>query len=96
VILEIWWPNQEPRIPSSFEHFGQVNPGYLLTMEDQMNPSKASPAVSRGEQADNVATRPTTPLPPALPPRPDRRSLLLIYIHGFKGNETSFRHFPAV
>ena len=65
-------------------------------MEDQLHLRKASLAVDRDEQADSVATRPTTPLPPALPPRPDRRSLLLVYIHGFKGNETSFRDFPAV
>ena len=25
----------------------------------------------------------------------DRRTLLLIYVHGFLGNETSFQHFPA-
>src|SRR5271154_5508416 len=40
--------------------------------------------------------RSTTPIPPALPPRPDKRALLLIYIHGFKGNETSFIEFPTV
>jgi len=27
--------------------------------------------------------------------RHDRRTLLLIYIHGFMGNETSFQSFPA-
>lgn len=39
--------------------------------------------------------RPTTPTPPALPPRSDKLALLLIYIHGFKGNETSFKDFPT-
>ena len=38
----------------------------------------------------------TTPVPPALPPRSDKRALLLVYIHGFKGNETSFKEFPTV
>ena len=40
--------------------------------------------------------RSTTPIPVALPPRPDKRALLLIYIHGFKGSETSFKEFPTV
>jgi len=47
----------------------------------------------------NVPTpesRSATPIPPALPPRADKRILLLVYIHGFKGNETSFRELPMV
>lgn len=28
-------------------------------------------------------------------PAPEKRTLLLVYIHGFLGNETSFKSFPA-
>jgi hypothetical protein len=36
------------------------------------------------------------PTPPALPRRTDKRALLLVYIHGFKGDETSFKELPTV
>jgi hypothetical protein len=32
---------------------------------------------------------------PTEAPGSNRRTLLLIYIHGFMGNETSFKSFPA-
>lgn len=34
-------------------------------------------------------------LVPEEPARDGKRTLLLIYIHGFMGNETSFQSFPA-
>lgn len=37
----------------------------------------------------------TQSLVPAEGERHDRRTLLLVYIHGFMGNETSFQSFPA-
>jgi hypothetical protein len=37
----------------------------------------------------------TQSLVPAEVPGDSRRKLLLIYIHGFMGNETSFKSFPA-
>ena len=40
--------------------------------------------------------RSTTPNPPTLPPRADKRALLLVYVHGFKGDVTSFKDLPTV
>ena len=37
----------------------------------------------------------TESLLPSAPPEDQRRRLLLIYVHGFMGNETSFQGFPA-
>lgn len=37
----------------------------------------------------------TQSLVPVEGERHDRRTLLLVYIHGFMGNETSFQSFPA-
>lgn len=37
----------------------------------------------------------TQSLRPGEAPGPNRRTLLIVYIHGFMGNETSFRSFPA-
>lgn len=37
----------------------------------------------------------TQSLVPEEHPRDDKRTLLLVYIHGFMGNETSFQSFPA-
>lgn len=62
--------------------------------KDSTRQMEASPELETLTPAPEA--RPTTPVPPALPPRPDKRALLLVYIHGFKGNETSFKEFPTV
>lgn len=88
-------PRRPAKSKNSFS-FGQGEYSVkAATMENQSNMSSMPLAVGVGPH-ESLASRPTTPLPPALPPRPDKRCLVLVYIHGFKGNETSFRDFPTV
>lgn len=45
--------------------------------------------------ANDPRSSSTQSLVPAEGERHNRRTLLLVYIHGFMGNETSFQSFPA-
>src|SRR5277367_1266955 len=65
----------------------------LCKMDEHSSSAEPTPLM---DDKGVYGARSTTPTPPALPPRPDKRALLLIYIHGFKGNETSFIEFPTV
>jgi hypothetical protein len=58
--------------------------------------SSSTPPIHFMEPNPPSEQRSTTPIPPVLPPRPVKRGLLLVYVHGFKGNETSFKEFPTV
>lgn len=44
---------------------------------------------------DDPRSSSTQSLQPAEPARPGQRKLLIVYIHGFMGTETSFKSFPA-
>ena len=63
------------------------------------SPKHLSPSPSPGPPARTWSTRdPRSHSTDSLTPRSpaaSRRTLLLIYIHGFHGNETSFQAFPA-
>jgi len=78
-----------PPVTASASNLGQTS----AKMDEPS--SSAESTLVMDDKCVNEA-RSTTPIPPALPPRPDKRALLLIYIHGFKGNETSFIEFPTV
>ena len=87
------WPNFQGTPPI----LGHPQPRILAKPPHKMDEpsSSAESTLVMDDKCVNEA-RSTTPIPPALPPRPDKRALLLIYIHGFKGNETSFIEFPTV
>ncbi|KAK5136399.1 hypothetical protein LTR08_003525 [Meristemomyces frigidus] len=53
--------------------------------------SKSDPWMGRDQRSDSMESL----LPSDTNQQNERRRLLLIYIHGFMGNETSFRSFPA-
>jgi hypothetical protein len=72
-----------------------------LALDSVMMGQPTSTSTTSQQQTQDMETptpepRSTTPIPPALPPRSDKRALLLVYIHGFKGDETSFKDFPTV
>ncbi|KAB5575853.1 hypothetical protein GE09DRAFT_1169675 [Coniochaeta sp. 2T2.1] len=48
-----------------------------------------------GWQSRDPRTSSTQSLVPSLNPDEQRRTLLIVYIHGFMGNDSSFRSFPA-
>lgn len=51
-------------------------------------------AVSRAP--DNIRSNSSASLgPPQMSRQDSRRTLLLVFVHGFMGNETSFQNFPA-
>lgn len=81
---------------------GDDPPPYELVAHQQRALEKATapstrpnPAVAPGLEHND----PRSSSQQSLVPEPDeqngRRTLLLIYIHGFMGDETSFRSFPA-
>lgn len=62
---------------------------YAPTGEKQTHP------YSGGTGLDDPRSSSTQSLQPTESPGPNRRKLLLVYIHGFMGTETSFKSFPA-
>ena len=74
-------PDHRPRPPSPFG--------------DQRHPYGGSPENQPQWRRQDPRSSSMQSLHPVEPAGADRRTLLLIYIHGFMGNETSFRSFPA-
>ncbi|KAK3378212.1 hypothetical protein B0H63DRAFT_436730 [Podospora didyma] len=76
-----------------------------LQLPGAVRPSSASPDSSDEEGGNSVyyprwkshdpRSSSTQSLSPSLASQEQRRTLLLIYIHGFMGNDSSFRSFPA-
>ncbi|KAI1424371.1 hypothetical protein F5Y12DRAFT_785361 [Xylaria sp. FL1777] len=70
-----------------------------LTGPPQYNSGHQSPTTNTpfGGLYNDPRTSSTQSLTPSLPPYEEieRRKLLVIYIHGFMGNDTSFQSFPA-
>ena len=69
---------------------------------DDAGPRTPSPANGRGRgrvteqwRSQDPRSSSTQSLRPVEAARDGRRTLLLIYIHGFMGNEMSFQSFPA-
>lgn len=62
---------------------------YTVTGEKQTHPYSA------GTGIDDPRSSSTQSLRPIESAGPNRRKLLLVYIHGFMGTETSFKSFPA-
>lgn len=63
--------------------------------EEPRAKNKKSPYSGFALAANDPRSSSTQSLVPAEGERHDRRTLLLVYIHGFMGNETSFQSFPA-
>lgn len=57
--------------------------------------AKRSALISEQWRSRDPRANSTSSLVPSESGRDGRRTLLLIYIHGFNGNETSFQSFPA-
>lgn len=57
--------------------------------------AKRSALISEQWRSRDPRSSSTASLVPSESGRDGRRTLLLIYIHGFNGNETSFQSFPA-
>ena len=57
--------------------------------------AKRSELISEAWRSHDPRSASTHSLVPSESGRDGRRTLLLVYIHGFMGNETSFRSFPA-
>lgn len=77
-------PPLPPRIPSA-----PAPPPY--SADDQ----RRSELISEQWRSHDPRSSSTHSLVPSESGRDGRRTLLLIYIHGFMGNETSFQSFPA-
>lgn len=58
-------------------------------------PENQSQTLTHSWSSQDPRSSSTQSLVPADSARDGRRTLLLIYIHGFMGNESSFRSFPA-
>jgi hypothetical protein len=56
---------------------------------------KRSKLISEQWRSNDPRSSSTHSLVPSESGRDGRRTLLLVYIHGFMGNETSFQSFPA-
>ncbi|KAF2962980.1 hypothetical protein GQX73_g10594 [Xylaria multiplex] len=69
----------------------------LTGPQSSVYPSPAATKSPFGGLYDDPRTSSTQSLAPSLPPYEEieRRKLLIIYIHGFMGNDTSFQSFPA-
>ena len=59
------------------------------------SPSYFPQPLTHSWSAQDPRSSSTQSLVPEEHPRDDKRTLLLVYIHGFMGNETSFQSFPA-
>ncbi|EKD13481.1 uncharacterized protein L3040_008652 [Drepanopeziza brunnea f. sp. 'multigermtubi'] len=81
-------PPLPPRTPSTPTH---VPPPPAYSIDD----AKRSELVSEQWRSRDPRSSSTHSLVPSESHRDGRRTLLLVYIHGFLGNETSFRSFPA-
>ncbi|KAK5222233.1 hypothetical protein LTR72_006490 [Exophiala xenobiotica] len=91
-------PPLPPRSASSLSPVETSSPGSL---EDQHSSQFLSPVVSPTPNSPypgglhDPRSSSTQSLRPAESAGNDRRTLLIIYIHGFLGDETSFKSFPA-
>ncbi|KAH8596953.1 hypothetical protein B0O99DRAFT_619048 [Bisporella sp. PMI_857] len=82
-------PPLPPRNPSSQSH---APPPYS---EDDARRSRLISQQWQSNDPRSSSTHSLRPAESAQDGRDGRRTLLLIYIHGFMGNETSFQSFPA-
>ncbi|KAI9816460.1 MAG: hypothetical protein M1827_001592 [Pycnora praestabilis] len=85
--------NQPPPLPprrgtAHLTPYSEPPPPYTLTAEEQQTTDQ--PWTSRDPRSSS-----TQSLVPPDSAEADKRTLLLVYIHGFMGNESSFQSFPA-
>ena len=82
----------EPSSGRSSLQLPPYNPGnFGVPSSDELGMGKVYP----GWQSRDPRTSSTQSLVPSLNPDEQRRTLLIVYIHGFMGNDSSFRSFPA-
>lgn len=104
-------PSYQPPVPSTPNNRGRVPPPLPpraltntappppYTLQDE----RRTETETISERTENISEQwhshdPRSSSMQSLHPvesRHDRRTLLLVYIHGFMGNETSFQSFPA-
>ncbi|EME50149.1 hypothetical protein DOTSEDRAFT_68869 [Dothistroma septosporum NZE10] len=90
-------PSLPPRTPSTSPAMDEPPP-YELVAHQQRALEKAAAALNPSQSASGLMRNdPRSTSQESLAPEhhDGRRKLLLIYVHGFMGNETSFRSFPA-
>lgn len=78
-----------PKSVSALPESGQAPPPY--TDDD----AKRNELIAEQWRSNDPRSSSTHSLVPSESNRDGRRKLLLVYIHGFMGNETSFQSFPA-
>jgi len=81
-----------PQAPPALPPRGGASPASSSSLSHGLSPAAAGPSVSSTflhdpRSSSQASLRPTRSR--------GRRTLLLVYIHGFMGNETSFQSFPA-
>ena len=93
-------------VTSSFVSVGRASPVPSVeepppySAEQQQSTPQAGPSQPQVEQEtiwtnNDPRSTSTASLVASVPREDTRRHLLLIYVHGFVGNETSFQSFPA-
>ena len=80
-------PRKQPANQSPYVHDTRPN--------GDTTPSYYSQPLTHSWSAQDPRSSSTQSLVPQEHPRDNKRTLLLVYIHGFMGNETSFQSFPA-
>ncbi|RAL67535.1 hypothetical protein DID88_008290 [Monilinia fructigena] len=81
-----------PPLPPRAESGGGVQAPPPYTDDDD---AKRNELISEQWRSNDPRSSSTHSLVPSESNRDGRRKLLLVYIHGFMGNETSFQSFPA-
>jgi len=87
----VYRPNQPPPLPPREPSFQAFSAPPAYSSDDE----KRSELISNQWRSNDPRSSSTHSLVPSESGRDGRRTLLLVYIHGFMGNETSFQSFPA-
>ncbi|KAF2431979.1 hypothetical protein EJ08DRAFT_677850 [Tothia fuscella] len=88
-------PHNAPALPPRASYQGQAGGRLTPPPPAYQEAEKNSPYSSGGFATHDPRSSSTHSLVPEKARSHDQRTLLLIYIHGFMGNETSFQSFPA-
>jgi hypothetical protein len=86
--------NAPPPLPPRTS-YDPTSPGLSVPPPAYTETDDNSPFTSYNFASHDPRTSSTHSLVPEKSARHEQRTLLLIYIHGFMGNETSFQSFPA-
>ncbi|KAI5776290.1 hypothetical protein EDC01DRAFT_715140 [Geopyxis carbonaria] len=92
-------PSSRPAPPVHTKHAADATPARLSPFipthsTATLTPTHSTATLTRDPRTSSQASLHPSPSRDAAAPA-GRRTLLLVYIHGFMGNETSFQSFPA-